>query len=147
MASAITCRRDHLILGHSPGPGRDLTRRVLDCRSGRRLAELAGTTIQEVLDRCDTHNAFVTGEESTPEARRHVRRLLGRYRTVMILGVATARLVRFAAPSVDGDVFALPHTSGLNHWWNDPDNLDRGRAVATTWWSRVVDFDSVAAVG
>ena len=135
----------HLVVGLAPGPGRDATRRVLDSPSGRRLAALAGTTLQDVLDRCETMNAYVTGDESRADANRHLREVLGSasWTTVMLVGFETCAFINQRPPFVLGTMFGLPHTSGLSRWWNDPVNVRRGRRVARAWWSTVDKFSRI----
>jgi hypothetical protein len=116
---------------------------VLDCRSGDRLARLVGVTLQELLERCTTVNAYATGDETRAYARSQVRDLLqDDWNTVMIVGVDTCRLAGYEAPytpSRPGElVYGLPHTSGLSRWWNDLANRDLGESIARSWWRCVV---------
>lgn len=63
----------------------------------------------------------------------HVReRLAPSYDVVYLVGTRVARAFEMrpvALLHVDAPYITLPHPSGLNRWWNDPDNVSAAREV------------------
>ena len=119
-------------------------------RSGARLARLAGlSTLADAFELWNVLDRFPGAEargDAFPlaEAREAIRASESalRGRRVVLLGGSVAAAVRWrGAPLEWGviektawtperglelvaryDVALLPHPSGLNHWWNDPEN-------------------------
>lgn len=101
--------------------------------SGARLAALAGLSPGAFLDRFDRIDLFPPGGGDRPwEAVLEILPVL-RGRRVVALGRVVAD-----ALGVGPDWFrwrrcsrfvgcAMPHPSGLSHWWNDPSNVDTAR--------------------
>lgn len=122
-----------LIVGQQPR--RTTPRRSpLNGPSGWRLADWCDMTFAELRRACVIVNlvdhAGTLSSEESREAWRRIWPALAKDRTI-ILGSAVARAAGFAAPplewaELDGRQVALvPHTSGLNRWYNDPENLRR----------------------
>lgn len=140
-----------LIVGQAPSASAG-HRRAFDGRSGARLAELMGIPHADMLKRFDTVNLIPVfpGKErrargdrfSMREARRGAARVLMGvfWSRILVVGIATARAIGLGPVSGDVNVLlwgtgpegatygVVPHPSGLNRWWNDPDNERRGRA-------------------
>jgi len=138
-----------LFVGQAPSESLPVGARALSGRSGRRLASLAGLTLDEFLAAADTVNVFdaFTGKagkkgDAFPlaEARHRadvLRRANADRETVVLLGSLVA-----AAFDLDeladapcswyhgaGDstqrVGFLPHPSGIDRWYNDAANVKR----------------------
>jgi uracil-DNA glycosylase len=140
----------HLIVGQAPSRGRDGLE-PLSGRSGRRLADLCGLTLEAFLARFDRVNLLAEWPGSAgakgdafpiDEARAAAESLaevVAARDRIVLLGWNVARAFRFAG-DVDGwfdwgrlsrdcgEVVVAPHPSGVNLWWNDPANVARARA-------------------
>jgi uracil-DNA glycosylase len=130
-----------LIIGEAPARTGD-PRRPLMGRSGSRLAALCGLDLQDyartfaranVLERwpgkLGKGDAF-----DLPTARLRAALLRRRFvggRLVVLLGLRTARAFGLPAAYLTparvacANVVVLPHPSGINRWWNDPENVRR----------------------
>ena len=98
-----------------------------DNMSGRRLADLAGLTRDEFIERFDRVN-LLPGDVDTQAAVANLMPIL-RGRRVVTLGreVSMALGVRGDLSWGVGAGFIgahLPHPSGLNRWWNDRSNVE-----------------------
>lgn len=150
-------KADLLIIGQAPGPRslkRDRRSRALDSdvASGARLAQLAG--VSSLHDHARVVNLLKTfpGKSGKgdrfpmPEARERARLMrFGAARRVVFVGQNVARAFgavweEYFEPFVfwkGGQSFhgyVAPHPSGVNRWWNDPDNL----ASAKVFWTSVL---------
>lgn len=130
-----------VIVGQAPGPRSG--DRAFDGRSGDRLARYMGLSdrrdllehfeLLNLLRRYpgpagDKGDAFPAGR-----ARRAARRLSGRLRarTVLLAGKRVGAAFGVGAEYLEwgtheqGFAFVvIPHPSGVNRWWNDPDNRE-----------------------
>lgn len=128
-------RRGLLFVGQAPGANTD-PERPLDGASGRLLARLFGHEhVRDFADAVNLIEAF-PGKCSAKgdrfpirEARRNAEALAALfedYRVVVVLGRGPARVFDLAWFEWErrrgADLSAMPHTSGVNHWWNDPAN-------------------------
>lgn len=104
--------------------------------SGARLAEILNLSRGRYLDRFDRVNLCI-GEWSMKEARLTAEKILNQERDVVILlgrKVATAFDVHvdLLTACLVGDgatAYVIPHPSGLNRFWNEPDARERVRAL------------------
>ena len=130
-----------LIVGEAPSMR---TSRPFAGRSGERLAELAGTSLESIRDRFRLVNLLghwpgpdASGkgsafpmEQARPAAatlRLPGGSLLCGRRVAAAFGLANAPY--FAWRDVDGRrVAVIPHPSGVSRWWNDPANVDAARS-------------------
>ena len=130
-----------LIIGEAPARTGD-PRRPLLGRTGSRLAALCGLALQDyartfarvnVLERwpgkAGKGDAF-----DLPEARQRAALLRRRFvggRLVVLLGRRTARAFGLDSAYLlplrlsCATVVVLPHPSGINRWWNEPENVRR----------------------
>lgn len=129
------------IVGEAPSMR---TSRPFAGRSGERLAELAGTSLEALRDRYRLVNLLgywpgpnASGkgsafpmQEARPAAatlRLASGSLLCGRRVAAAFGLARAPYLEWL--SVDGrQVAVIPHPSGVCRWWNDPENVARARA-------------------
>jgi uracil-DNA glycosylase len=113
-------------------------------RCGARLAALAGVSLDEFLRRTDRLNLFdiFTGKngrgdvfcihDARPIADQLCAGLTGR--TVVMLGNGVSAAFGLKAPAFSfaehrGMMAAwAPHPSGINRWWNDPQNVERAQS-------------------
>lgn len=127
-----------LLVGECPGRTGG---QPLEGAIGYRLAELAGLTYEEYLERTERTNLFDAHQPTwdAPAARLQAWSLVamatawdpwpGRY--IMLLGrrVAVAfgfEDARWMEPRGLSTIWvALPHPSGRNRWYNDPENRDK----------------------
>jgi hypothetical protein len=102
---------------------------------------MAGVTLEDLLGRCDTVNAYETGDESRTVARRRVQYFVGcleaDWDTIMLVGRETCRFAGIVPPVARGSIFGIHHTSGLSRWWNDPVNGAAAKVVVDAWWRAV----------
>lgn len=120
-------------------------------RSGRRLADLCGVAHDEFLllfERRNILDAFPgkdgRGDAFPPaQARRLAQAMIPALvgRRVILVGAATAiafgvrRVELFDwAPRFGATVAVCPHPSGVNRWWNPPENA----AMAEAFWRALV---------
>lgn len=137
--SRLGRRRRILVVGQAPA-ARMRSRRALDGASGDRLARLMGVAdlhtharVVNLLGRFPGRAGDKGDRFPLAEAREAACRLRpGAHRAVILLGRGVA--AAFGAggwPFLEwrrlGSVPAavVPHPSGVNHWWNDPANLER----------------------
>lgn len=131
-----------LIIGEAPGPAG--AGPPLDGAIGARIAEYAGVTVDEY--RAMTYRANLLAAwpgdawpaavaQASAEAMLHLmmeqRTILLGQRVAVAFGLRLAPLMTWR-PLVDdhpayGEVAILPHPSGLNRWWNDPENRAAAR--------------------
>jgi len=132
-----------LLIGEAPSKN-EVTETPLEGRVGRRLAELAGLSYAAYLEHFDRVNLLHVRQDTKEKgfefdlaaAREEAKRLrqsgVLRDRPVVLLGhrVADAFGVRLTmkyfhgCPSGQGGMlWLMPHPSGLNRWYNDPDNV------------------------
>jgi uracil-DNA glycosylase len=138
-----------LIIGQAPGIGYAERPEPVAGRCGGRLAALCGLSLDEFLSRFDRENLvpyfpgrLITGDRFV--GRVEARDLAERFRSavvdrrVVVLGFSTATAFRLTHPAFTfarhwGGEFAFcPHPSGVNRWWNDPENL----RLAAQFWRR-----------
>lgn len=132
-----------MLVGQAPSRDTD-GRPPFTGRSGRRLAELAGVTYEDLPRVFELRNVFDRwpGRDGrgdafpAREARRRASGMVIDCERVVFVGVATARAfgVIGAEPaswfSWRGVVAAVvPHPSGICRWWNDPRNVDAARRL------------------
>ena len=136
-------RRPLLFVGMAPSSNSD-PRAPLDCASGRTLARLFGhrhigefAVAVNVLDRYPGRANKKGDKFPMRKARRSALRVaesFAKYKVVVVLGRGPARVFElewFKWSKVFGaHVAAMPHTSGANHWWNEPANRKRAKAFA-----------------
>jgi len=144
-----------LFVGQAPGRVAKRGARAFSGRVGSsaRLAKLAGTTVDGFLSRAETVNVLKAWPGKSgkgdafprPAARRGVNEILRseafkRSTRVVFVGQAVWRA--FLGPMVMRpcewssvflrghcpDVAYLPHPSGVNRWYNEPENRDRASA-------------------
>lgn len=134
-----------LIIGQAPSRLSDPVE-PLSGRSGRRLADLCGLSMEAFLDAFERRNlvnewpgpadgdgdAFVTAGEARRLAQSF--RPVVRGRRVVILGFSLAAGFGLTHPAMtfaphwEGEFAFCPHPSGVSRWWNDRGNEDRARA-------------------
>jgi hypothetical protein len=110
----------------------------------RRLAALLGVPVETMMDAVVWINLW---EYPGTRAERYVRLieegaeprdaviLLGR-RVTKAFGLGSLRALGTVSRNAGRGpiIIALPHPSGLNRWWNDPDRLDdAGIALRALW--------------
>lgn len=113
-------------------------------QSGGRLADLAGLDHEEFLDRFDRINIIpsIFEEQLDPAFMRlrwkqssgcNLRSILHGRRVILLgaavagaMGVADQPHFRWFRTSW-GVASVIPHPSGKNRWWNEPDNVSRAR--------------------
>lgn len=124
-----------LIIGEAPSLHGDPAV-PLEGSVGKRLAEYAGLTWSDYLALTERRNIFQEPVEwSRVEAKGRAEvmfpQLLGRH--VILLGQRVADAFAFHWPllnwvSVGGVTVAIvPHPSGKNLWWNEPENRSQAR--------------------
>lgn len=138
-----------LVIGQAPSRGRD-GEPPLSGRSGARLANLAGISLEEFLGQTDRVNLIErwpgrSGKKgdrfpaAEARARFHVILPMCSGHRVVLLGSHVAEAFRFygrpfcwarSLTPVYADWAFCPHPSGVNLWWNDPDNV---RAASEFW--------------
>jgi hypothetical protein len=141
----LTSRSKPLIVGEAPSKN-EIVPTPIEGRVGRRLARCAGLSFDEFIDRFDRMNllsvrqdtqekGFVFDSRAAGIVARELRERLEPGRTVLLLGhrVADAFGIKgeyFAtfAPPGEAVYYVLPHPSGVNHWWNDPANVEKMNA-------------------
>lgn len=127
------------IVGEAPSRSSEAP---FDARSGRRIAELAGVALDafalyNVLDAWPGHagkgSRFPPLRDARPAATDLLPLLAGHAR-VVVAGKRAAAALGFREPYLvwaDGPTggrwAVLPHPSGVNRWWNDPENADAAR--------------------
>lgn len=130
-----------LIIGEAPARTGD-PRRPLLGRSGSRLAKLCGLDLQDYARRFARANVLeqwpgrlTKGDAfDLPTARLRAcvlrRRFVGG-RLVVLLGRRTALAFGLRCAYLQpervacANVVVLPHPSGINRWWNEPENVRR----------------------
>lgn len=122
-----------LIIGQAPSSLSDPDE-PLSGRSGRRLAALCELSIDEFCATFERRNLIVRGPFKPLQARIAAQEMLPvvRGRMVILLGPAVTRAfglvispLGWACPVEWGSIVGMcPHPSGLNRWWNDPENVD-----------------------
>lgn len=131
---------DILVIGQAPGRGKPTA--PLAGRAGKKLADLHGVAhaefmaTREVVNLLDRWPGKAGKGDAFPLAEARERAALhdlSRWDRVVFLGKNVARAFNFRAPflvwqSLDGVLCAVvPHTSGINRWWNDADNTEAAR--------------------
>ena len=110
----------------------------LDGMSGRRLAELLNGLTYETRNLCEREWDDVAARA---EWRRIRGEIAGKRVTVILLGRRVSRAAGLARMDLltwgnmwadESDQYGvrvglLPHPSGRNRWWNDPDNQEAAR--------------------
>lgn len=135
-----------LLVGEAPSKN-EVTETPLEGRVGRRLADLAGLTVDQYLARFDRVNLLHVRQDTKekgfefdlPAARDAVRELRRngtlRDRAVVLLGhrvaeafgVGNLRYFRGMPNGQGGMIWLMPHPSGVNRWWNDQSNCEEAR--------------------
>lgn len=137
-----------LFVGQAPGRGGDPARPLGSASaSGRRFLRLAGLTEEQLYDRARVVNLvdYWPGKKGKGDAVPMVVDLVvitaiaesdktvfvGRAVCDRLLGSAVSRRMDFFRwySAFGGlSLFAvMPHPSGVNYWWNDPENEGRAR--------------------
>lgn len=141
-----------LIVGQAPGRSPGV---VLGGRCGRRIAALAGITLDEFLERTERVNllSYYPGKDGKgdafpmDEARREAARLMSRllaerhHRPIVLLGCNVAKAFHFKEELFAWGqcyshslVAAAPHPSGVSRWWNSPESVEAAR----TFWRETI---------
>lgn len=133
-----------LLVGEAPSKNEPLPR-PLEGRVGRRLAEYAGLTFEQYIERFDRVNLLDVRQDTKEKgfefdmdaARLSARQLMTTIepgRVVLLLGRRVAEAVgavkNYFEPTrlVDGTtLYVLPHPSGVNRWWNEEANREQVR--------------------
>jgi hypothetical protein len=125
-----------LIIGEAPSnDGAPLEGQV-----GATIAEYAGISIEEYLARTERHNLFPqpiliwhdgqarqNAIDIWPSLIGRTTLLLGRNVT-LAFGLHPPDLsLTWKHPNEDVEIAMLPHPSGRNRWWNDPENRSAAR--------------------
>lgn len=134
-----------VFIGESPGPQTDPERPLYPhttVGAAAKLMDLAGLELEDYLALSSRVNAYHDGRRklSLEEARHRVMRYmtvaLHRYRAprFVFLGCAamrtTPQIYRRMEPATCRDtVMYLPHTSGVNRWYNSEENTQTARVV------------------
>lgn len=129
-----------IIIGQAPSSLSD-PNEPLSGRSGRRLAELAGLSVEEFCETFERRNLIVRGPFKPLQAALCAAALLPvvKGRTVVLLGPAVARAFNLKLDPLDwsfpfgcGTVVGMcPHPSGRNRFWNYVENVERARLFWT----------------
>jgi hypothetical protein len=127
---------DVVIIGEAPTDGSPY---ALEGRGGARLAEYAGLSWAQYLTRTERHNLISRPVDAWPtrEARDAAQAvwpsLLGR-RTILLgqnvaraFGVGEVPLRWRVVDDHGTEVAIVPHPSGRNLWWNDPEHRSAAR--------------------
>lgn len=132
-----------LIVGQAPSRLSDPTE-PLSGRSGERLARLCGLDLPSFLARFERVNVAPAwpgkaGKGDRYFGAREARRVaddlrsLTAGRSIVVLGSANAAAFRLTVPAFrfqqvgDARIAWSPHPSGVNRWWNEPENEARAR--------------------
>lgn len=137
-----------LIIGQAPSQNGDPGRPLLDGSTGNRLRSLLGVSIDEYTELFERVNLLqeFPGKSGKGDAfpiesaRQRAAELTStlRRRTVLLIGGNVAR-----AFGINSDYLKwtfqngywcmiVPHTSGVNRWWNEPANVELARRELTT---------------
>lgn len=126
-----------LIVGEAPSKN-EVTERPIEGRIGRRLAALAGLTLEEFLahfdrvnllhERQDTaEHGFQFDRFAATKAARELGMTFQHDQVILLLGKRVADafgmvdIKHFESRSfysICGTIFVMPHPSGVNRWWN-----------------------------
>lgn len=128
-----------LIVGEAPGKnGNPLM--PIEGRVGQRLADCCGLTLVEFLSTFDRVNLLQVQPQDSGKgatfnvkeagrAARELERTFATRQTVLLLGKRVAAAFRISnVPYFDcflvnhAKAYVVPHPSGVNRWWNDPEN-------------------------
>jgi uracil-DNA glycosylase len=131
-----------LIIGEAPGKSWD-PNRPLEGRTGARLAACAGISFEEFLTTFDRVNlldeqpqdaagGMTFNMKQAARVARVMEQRFGIGQVVLLLGKRVASAFRLTSVAYF-ETFALnharvtvvPHPSGANRWWNDPENEKR----------------------
>lgn len=151
-----------LLVGEAPSKN-EVTETPLEGRVGKRLAALCGLTYEQYLERFDRVNLLHVRQDTTEKGftfdhaaagheahRLYVAGIVAPGRIVLLLGWRVARafsngfskLPYFVEHQHGGAAFyVLPHPSGVNRYWNDPENVAR----ASEFMRRIVKEHDVSA--
>lgn len=136
----VSCKGKPLIIGEQPSKNGDPSKPIQG-RIGERLAECAGLTFDEYMEKFDRMNLLDVRAEysgkgmdfNVKAARSTARELITRAflpgRLILILGKRAASafgmtsIAYFQRMVINGaEVYVVPHPSGINRWWNLPEN-------------------------
>lgn len=127
-----------LLIGEAPSKN-EHPPTPLEGRIGRRLAEYAGISFEDFLERFERMNLLAVRQDTkekgfefdADQARINAMRLdIAPNRTVVLLGHRVARAFGLRNATYfklyDGgqgrSLYVIPHPSGVNRWWNDVEN-------------------------
>jgi uracil-DNA glycosylase len=129
-----------LIVGEAPSKNEHVPRPISG-RIGRRLAACAGMTLERFLASFDRVNLLEVRQDTKEKgfefdvkaalasARMLRDMMFFKHRpAILLLGTRVARAFEVKAnyfdefTLCDAKAYMLPHPSGINRWWNDPDN-------------------------
>lgn len=141
-----------VLVGEAPSRTQDFTRAV-ESRLTKRLAAMADVELSEFLAGTERRNVLQDwpgpqgkgGAFPMYRARREAQDmrmvLLGRRvvllgsRVATAFGLARLGVLRWHVIGHDGAGYAvLPHPSGVNRWYNNPDNMEAARAFLRAAW-------------
>lgn len=128
------------VVGEAPGPRPGVPLEA----ARKRLAGLCGVSPSVLADRMEWVNLLAawpgygpSGGSTFPmDAAREAAARLSEVRPLILLGKRVAKAFGVEQPWfwwVD-NIAVVPHPSGLNRWWNDPQNTAR----ATEFWKLVI---------
>lgn len=136
--------REYLIIGQAPARNAPDYRRPWNSLSGQILAGKMGMSLSDLLYYFDTTNlnSQLVGQEGRydgfdkREARWNATRILSAlkilapYKIVLCVGVKVCKAMGVKPLQMtqwgDSQLVGIPHTSGRNAWWNDPNNRAAG---------------------
>lgn len=130
-----------VLLGEAPGRGADPTRPLVGGRSGGRLQAAAGMTLRQYVEAFARVNLIDVEQVRDGKgsafpmdlARERASVLADAFagRRVLFVGRRVARAFGLRSDYLvwNGNTrfewAIIPHPSGINQWWNDPENVER----------------------
>lgn len=145
--------RKIVLFGEKPGPNTDPRRPLYPhttTGAAARLIQLFGVTSDEYLSGTYRYNVFrdESGPLTLEVARKRVERLYFKHRDLwketpfVFLGKAAVRTAPQEFRELQflqskGDVYLIPHPSGVNRFYNDDEDKNRVASILRELWSRV----------
>lgn len=130
-----------LIIGEAPSKHGDPDKPI-EGKIGNRLAHAGGITFEDYMACFERVNLLHVRQEysgkgsafNKAEALEHANKLQKQFvagRTILLLGKRVAEAFGLNGDYFDvhfvndAHVYVIPHPSGVNRWWNDPENRSR----------------------